>query len=173
MARVPKWLYLSGGLAALAALAVPLAVAGQSMPLVVRTLVFMAAGSVMLWMRAGFDAHRQQQLEEDRAALAAMEAERQAEEARRQELVRYEAQEAAKRAVAQVNARRTVSHGGMVINVHKSRAADRVATTEDEGSSGADETRAQAVQADVGRAEMPEGQKEPQAGEPDGSFEAC
>lgn len=55
---------------------------------------------------------------------------REREAAARQAQLEREAWEAAQRATQQVNARRTVSHGGMTINVHKTRAAGPAGSSE-------------------------------------------
>lgn len=112
--RLPRRAYVVGGIAGIALVLTSYGVMWHRMGVLGLVLL---GGSVLVlcaWMLEGLHWHAEQRrLREERVRAD-----------ERARALQQEAQEAGRRAAAQVNARRTVSHGGMTISVHRKHAEE-------------------------------------------------
>ena len=112
----PIWVYYVGTLGAVVLLATAYMLTWRRFG-VAALVVLVASILVMIaWMIEGLRWHRRQARRAEEQARLAQEQARAAERAAQ---LQREAQAAGRRAAQQVNARRTVSHGGMSITVHR------------------------------------------------------
>ena len=108
--RWPERVYWVGGLVGLVLVGIAWWLARDRSAMLTHVLAGLSCVVICVWMLEGVSWNRRQRLERAEAEAAAVR-----ERSRREE---------SRRAIQETLARRTVSHGGMTINVHKVRTRD-------------------------------------------------